>query len=117
MKAHKDIIYNMVEKLTTKPDTTGWQRRHLNAWFKTDSANAIPNMLHALAGYADKHAQRFESRLGDDYFLSPPWASMLLNVRTLLNGELDGLDGGTLDGLILDMLALEGFDENGEKNG
>ena len=74
--------------------------------------NPLASMILSLARYADDHEKRFESSIGEDGFLGPAWESMVRNMLTLLNGELNGLDGGTLDKLLRDMLANEGFEAN-----
>lgn len=68
-------------------------------------------MVQGAATYADAHAKRYESKIGDDGVLGPAWCDILRGVLTLLNGEMGRLDGGTVDGLIRDMLQAEGFDE------
>lgn len=74
---------------------------------------AVRNMILAQADYADVHLAIYHTRLGDDYVLGPLWADAVRNIRGLLNGETGPLDCGTLDGLLLAMLNLEGFTAEG----
>lgn len=106
---------NRADAIEAKPSLAkfrnGWANRHRKAM----SATSIGTMITALALYADAHKRRFESNIGEDYVLGDHWGKALREIRGLLNGELDGLDGGATDGLLLDMLKLEGFDENGDR--
>ena len=67
-------------------------------------------MIQALANYADAHQARYESPIGQDGVLGPQWEVIGTALLELLNGDLGALDGGTLDGLLRDMLHAEGFD-------
>jgi hypothetical protein len=84
-----------------------WARRHINAFTRS---NAIAYMIEALGMYADRHYDRYESTIGDDGVLGEGWASMAQGLLTLLNGELGGLDGGTCDGIIREMMRANSVD-------
>lgn len=70
----------------------------------------VVRMIEALALYADKHAERFESPIGNDYVLGVAWANIARGVRDLLNGEMGNLDCGTLDGMLVGMMEAQGID-------
>ena len=84
-----------------------WAQTHTRSW----ALRPVSHMITSLAQYADKHEQRFESLLANDYVLGLAWREMLDNCRTLLNGELDGLDGGTCDEMLCAIARLAGFND------
>ena len=90
------------------PDTSGWKARHHEA---VRRGNSISRGIDAWAGYALGHQRRFKAPIAEDYFLGPAWLAWGKALRTLLNGELDGVDGGTLDRIILANMAEAGFPE------
>jgi hypothetical protein len=95
-------------RLTPKeslPDTNGWKGRHLRA----ARVQPVAVMISALDQYAAKHEDRYESKIGEDYVLGPAFLDALRGVRTLLNGEIGGLDGGTCDAAILGIFSDAGF--------
>lgn len=59
--------------------------------------------------YAIAHQVRFESKIGDDYVLGPAWARWGFALRELLNGDMGAADCGTLDTILCDNLAEQGF--------
>ena len=79
--------------------------RHNFKWI-VDKA-PIARMVDAAAEYADHYHTSYDSKLGHDYVLGPEWEAIIRGIMGLLNGELDGLDGGTVDSLLRDMLRLE----------
>jgi hypothetical protein len=89
----------------------GWQGEHAKALHIPRGAE-IPfvSLLNGWLEYADSHSRRFETGIGEDYVLGPQWAAIGSALLSLLNGELGRLDGGSLDSLIRDTLAAEGFD-------
>lgn len=89
----------------TMPDTNGWKRRHLAA----STYQPIAVMITALDTYQRRHFERYESKLADDGVLGPAFLDALRGVRTLLNGEIGGLDGGTCDAAILAIHSEAGF--------
>ena len=89
---------------------SGWAERHLEAMTRPHGAEvAIVGLLRSWLYYADRHQERYDSGIGADYVLGPAWASMGGCIRTLLNGECGRLDCGTVDGLIVRVLAAEGI--------
>lgn len=91
----------------------GWGDRHVRAWqAPCGPERPIRSLIVGLAQYADTHRDRFESDISEDYLLGRDyWLSMWKGARGLLNGELGRLDGGTLDGLLIDILEAAGFEE------
>ena len=88
-----------------------WRGRHNYAVATLKNPeSAIMDMLYGWSEYATKHRTRYESIIGDDYVLGPAWQSIGENLRTLLNGELGGLDGGTVDGYIIGTMEYHGID-------
>lgn len=110
---HEDCVIAVnAARPFSNADTTGWSTRHTNAWaFPNSEERPIRDMILAAARYADRHRQRFESNIGDDVVLGPAWEGIVRNIRTLLNGECGRFDCGTLDGVLCDMLAREGFED------
>lgn len=104
-QSHTDLIKAMLSECNDSGQH--WKIRHGRLF---SAHHPLASMILSLARYADDHETRFESSIGEDGFLGPAWESMVRNVLTLLNGELNGLDGGTLDKLLRDMLTNEGFD-------
>ena len=92
------------------PNTGDWQGRHAQAIHSPQGAErAIVGLLKAWLDYANGHEARYDSRIGDDYVLGPPWAQIGAGLRQLLNGESGRLDCGTLDSIIYNTLNAEGF--------
>jgi hypothetical protein len=99
------------ERRTT---STGWAERHAAAW--TDSS--IGKLTTAAVCYADDYRKSYGSdagdqyptQLGSDYVLGDAWFQMIDGIRTLLNGDLGDLDGGSCDALLVALLEGEGFD-------
>lgn len=87
------------EQMTpTKLDNAnGWHTRHRSAL--TAPRGPETGIVHLLIGierYAEEHKRRYESTIGDDGALGPAWGQLLDGVRSLLDGELGRLDGGSL---------------------
>jgi len=96
-----------------------WGQRHFRGWTRgfngkgENHESAIVRMVHSWAMYADAHAIRFESSIGEDYVLGPEWEAIGKGLLGLLNGETGELDCGTVDGMIRDILKANGFDGEG----
>src|SRR5688572_7032241 len=90
----------------------GWQERHYAGWTNPSVPGAaVVLVIRALAKYADAHRARYETPIGEDYVLGEYWSQIAKGALGLLNGELGGgLDAGTLDGMIRDMMAASGVD-------
>jgi hypothetical protein len=113
MNATQSLASLIEKSLTTVArKSTGqnqWGASHVAAWNKP---HPVASMVRSLAKYADDYAERYESTLGSDYVLGKAWLEMAKGTLTLLNGELGGLDGGTMDSLIRDMMRAAGFTED-----
>ena len=77
--------------------SSGWRAAHWTAW---SAPHPIAGIIKAMGRYADDHKQRFGSAITADGVLGPAFEEMCESVRTLLNGDIGGLDGGTLDNLL-----------------
>ena len=111
----KDLDY-----LPNTPNTGGWQNRHkaairraLAGTYPREPGDTIVRGIRAWLEYATAHAARFQSKIGEDYFLGPAWATWGAALRVLLNGETGNLDCGTLDTILHDNLAEQGYDPEG----
>jgi hypothetical protein len=104
-----DLLMSVTDKLTPNqmtPDTNGWKGRHLRA----ARVHPVGAMISALDLYRARHNARFGSLLGNDYVLGPAFLDALRGVRTMLNGEIGGLDGGTCDAAICAIYSESGFE-------
>jgi hypothetical protein len=92
------------------PNTGNWQRRHNDAVTapRAGFEAAIVAMLRGWATYAQAHRDAYDSPIGDDGVLGPEWAAIGHAMLGLLNGDLQRLDGGTLDAFIRDTLTANG---------
>ena len=90
-----------------------WQYRHQLALVDPDAVEApIVNLLKVLDTYDRQHVTQFGSAVANDYVLGAAWLEIARAARTLLNGDLGRLDGGSLDKILLDLIRTAGFDEN-----
>ncbi len=69
----------------------------------------VVNAIKSWLAYADKHAERYVSKVGDDGVLGLHWAAWGFALRGLLNGETGRLDCGTLDTILCETLEAEDF--------
>ncbi len=87
-----------------------WQGRHKQAvCVPHGPEKPIVGLLGAWIDYARLHQGRYESGIGEDGVLGPQWAAIGSAIRGLLNGETGRLDCGSLDTVIYENLAAEGF--------
>jgi hypothetical protein len=96
-------------------NSNGWERRHnaaVIAPVPTYEAGLV-GMLKGWATYASDYTARYETPIGEDYVLGVAWQKIGEELRTLLNGELGRLDGGTLDSFILGTLRENGGNMEG----
>ena len=87
-----------------KPDRPDYRR----AW-DTDKAGFVL-MARGLARYIDSTRDNLSWFIADDGVLGPHVASILVSLRGLLDGELYGLDGGTLWTMLDDMARSAGWE-------
>lgn len=104
-------LYHLPE--AARHDRTGWSQRHLSAMTlpRAPFERAFVSLLGGWLLYADAHRNAYESVLGEDGVLGPCWESIGRGLRGLLNGELDRLDGGTLDTILCETLQANGIEE------
>lgn len=97
---------------TKGADTTGWKARHKSALiFPNATERPIVHLLQAWESYAIEYKRHYEDALlGSDYVLGAAWKDIGASLRTMLNGELGRLDGGTLDSFILSTMTEHGID-------
>lgn len=105
---HKELILKHYPK-GSQFDLTSWARQHFSAFNNGDGFACLADTVKSAAKYADTYFGRYESRIGQDAVLGPAWKGILQGCLTLLNGELNGLDAGSMDKLIRSMLSLEGI--------
>lgn len=86
----------------------GWRGLHAREF----PASPIGKMLAGMGAYADAHERTYGVQLGDDCVLGRAWLEMLGNVREMLNGDLSGMDGGSLWTLTKEMALAAGFTES-----
>jgi hypothetical protein len=117
-KSCREIISEENKGLHARINEAGnrgrWVQAHEMAWTSATPNNpeaAVVRLVEALAIYADAHAARFESSMGDDGFLGPAWLDILKGTRTLLNGETGRLDCGTVDSMLVRMAQAAGYEE------
>jgi hypothetical protein len=116
MKACQAAISKVLAKTEGKAFRENkWGLRHVRAWTAnpTDGntmGGALVTMIEAWADYADFHAERYESKLGDEGILGPAWLLLGKGMLQLLNGELGSYDAGTLESTIVEIAKAAGFE-------
>lgn len=88
-----------------------WVQRHQLA-VEFPNVNELPIVL-LLRGWclmAVAYDKTIGGNIGSDSVFGPPWLSIGLALRTLLNADLGRLDAGTIDAIITHNLAEAGFD-------
>ena len=80
-------------------DNTAWKVRHEAAIANPTGFEAgMLKMIEGADVYCKTYYARYEGVIGDDRILGDEGIKVILEgLRTLLNGELGRLDGGTLD--------------------
>jgi hypothetical protein len=66
-------------------------------------------MITAISSYISRYESSYGSAMAQDYVLGPAILESLSAVRTLLNGEIGALDGGTCDSAIAALLERGGW--------
>lgn len=115
MTTSNELIDRSIDKIHAEiiasNSNRSWAHNHLYAWQL--EKHPIVGMIKAWAKYADEHEKQYGQPIGKDYFLGQRyWKEMGEALRGLLNGDLGQLDGGILDGLILDIMDNVGIDTN-----
>ena len=89
-----------------------WGKRHIKNWnHPGEIESPIVGLVEAWVTYADRHKKRYYSGIGEDGVLGDGWEKIGDGIRTLFNGELGGLDGGTLDHIMCHIFAQEGMEK------
>ena len=70
----------------------------------------VVQAIRSWLDYADGHANRYESGIGEDGVIGESWADWGMALRGLLIAGIGDLDAGTLDAVLVDTLRDEGFD-------
>lgn len=88
-----------------------WKNQHRDALLRPKGfEKAVTDMIQAWLDYAECHATRYESGIGEDGVLGQAWAYLGKGIIDLLNGDCGRLDCGTICRVIHDTLKAEGFD-------
>jgi hypothetical protein len=102
--------------LTIKPDMPidtlqAWENRHNQAvTCPTPGEAVIIAMIQAVALYIRQQEEGTDDLPWYDYVLSVGVGEMIGGIRTLLNGDLGRLDGGTLDAVLWSLAERASFD-------
>ena len=93
------------------PNMGGWQDRHRDAWFhpRKGAEVRIVRLIESLSLYAESHEYADDGGIGSDVYCGEYWLDMMRAARKLLSADIGRLDGGTLDGLLFDMVEAAGF--------
>lgn len=76
---------------------------------------AFVRMYDAWRLYAQTHARRYESRIGEDTVLGPAWVAIGRALMDLLNGNVGSrIDCGTMWSTIRDYMLVEGWTQDKE---
>ncbi len=114
METAKELIKRITGETEAKiVGQNNWGVRHVNAWKrqKHGFGMGLSRMICGLGDYADDYRKRFEGQtLGEDYVLGVAWLDILKGVNRLLDGELDGLDGGTCSTILGKLAEREGLE-------
>ena len=90
-----------------------WEIRHNNAvTCPTPNEAILISMIQSVALYV-RHAEMSEGLdVGQwrDYALGDGVGTMIEGIRTLLNGDISRLDGGTLDAVLTSLAERVGYD-------
>lgn len=92
-----------------------WGEAHAQAMVnpRPGFERALVRMITGLAEYADEHAKRYESPVGEDGFIGDLWEDIAKGIVGLFNGEHGRLDAGTIDGLLRAIVTENGL--NGDE--
>jgi hypothetical protein len=94
-----------------RPGENGWRGRHHRAIYgPMESERGIVLMLKGWHEYAVTYRARFDSLIGSDGVLGPAWEEIGDSLRTMLNGDIGRLDGGTCDSFLLNTMQDNGVD-------
>jgi hypothetical protein len=95
--------------------TNDWKTRHDTAWrVPNRTETPIVNMIRAVDAYITWQEVQYGTPWRD-WVLGPGVGDLLEGIRTLLNGDLGRLDGGTLDAMLVDLAIRTGYDLNTQR--
>lgn len=112
LKSQNSILNMLQETKDKKFKENEWGKRHVRA-FKSGQdglGGAYVEMLKGWARYADAHRSRYESGVSECAYTGEEWERIGRSLLGLLSCEIGNLDGGTMDGLIREILTNEEFD-------
>jgi len=112
---HVERLYKITARMTK--NTNGRAARHMSAVnYPQGSEGGFISIFKGWLQFADDQKAQYDNPIGNDYYAGDIWARIGLELRQLLSCDIGSrLDCGTLDGIILDVLEAEGFDENEER--
>jgi len=92
-----------------------WGYVHYCNWHGLSRAKSpLASMIEALAKYVDDYHKKYKGPIGHDRIIGDEGIKNMLNgIITLLNGELDGLDGGTCDQIVRKIAEIGEIDLEG----
>lgn len=110
------VLREHVALWTAKAKKDHWAHQHDLAWrgglSSRGMGGALAGLVKAWIAYADAYeVATGGSKIGEDYVIGDDgWTPIGNALLALLNGELGALDGGSLDGLIRDVMIAEGVE-------
>ena len=113
-KAESIFHEENAKALRAEWDGEEWGKAHIAAMrLRLSPSKPSAGIFHMLTGwikYADIHHARYETSIGDDTVLGPHWIAIGQAMQGLLDGELGGLDAGTVSTIIVEVMKNEGID-------
>ena len=119
--SYGDYVNKLNEKTTAKAfKENQWGERHVRAWKDPEGVERpIVGLIEAWITYADEYNNQWRSQdagyagytIGGDGVLGKGWEEIGDGIRTLFNGELGRLDGGTLDQIMCHIFEQEGLEK------
>lgn len=85
---------------------------HVNGARSYHYRRAIRHLVTGWAEYAEAAKHDFDSTIGEDSFLGDAWKDIGEALLTLLNGEIGGYDGGSLNANIRNFASANGITLN-----
>lgn len=114
---HRDyrIIFNDTMEAANRGQPgsrEGWWIKHRDVFEDlSHREHPIAALMRALGLYETRHYETYKELLAHDQVLGPCWLTMFFEVRRLLNGELNGMDGGLCDSMLMALARNAGFSD------
>lgn len=89
------------------------EHRNALAGKTNDFGRALMQMLKGWEAYAQAHQARYEVGIGDDGVMGVYWAETGLAIKRLLDGDVGGLDCGSIGQNITEAIEAQGFVTDG----